>query len=56
MPRVGIKGKYFFELLLEFINVYHGGPGCRQQYDFGVRFVNLIDFTSRFISDIKRVE
>ena len=53
---MGIKGEYFFELLLDCINVYHNGPGCRQQYDFDACFVNLIDFTIRPISDIKRVE
>jgi hypothetical protein len=53
---MGVKGEYFFELQLDFINVYHGSPGCGPLYDFAAGFVNLIDFTSRLISAITRVE
>ena len=56
VPGMGIQGEDFFELLLELVNRYHVSLFCRPLYDFAVCFVNLIDFTSRFISDITLVE
>ena len=56
MAGMGVEGEYFFKLLLDFIGVYHSGPGRRPLYDFAVCFVNLLDFTITLFSAIKRLE